>query len=98
MTYKSFSNHLWFLSEALVNMAFFDDRVNLQEKRKMVEPLSSRLLGPCEKRPTIPKNKVPQAALDEFVSGNTKTFLGDFSFDTDFLELDPSEWEKTATT
>ncbi len=34
---KSFTRHLWYLSEPLIGLAFFDDRIDVNEKRKMVK-------------------------------------------------------------
>ena len=35
----AFGRHLWYLSELLVGLSFFDDRVTVEEKRLMVTAL-----------------------------------------------------------
>lgn len=39
---KKLSNHLWYLSEVTVALAFFDSNVSYDEKRKMVAKLKSK--------------------------------------------------------
>ena len=36
---KAFSNHLWYLNESLASLAFFDNRLSLDNKRQMLQAL-----------------------------------------------------------
>lgn len=38
---RKFSHHMWYLSEKLVGLSFFDDSVSASEKREMVASLFS---------------------------------------------------------
>lgn len=87
------TGHLWYLSDEAVGLAFFDDEVTLDEKRRMVSALAEK------KKP----QKVLQASLQDlksyktreihdFISINTKKFFGRFGISTDFLSIDPSLW------
>ena len=40
-TYQKMSGHLWYLSEELVALAFFDDGVPKEEKRQMLHAIKS---------------------------------------------------------
>ncbi|XP_053968382.1 uncharacterized protein LOC128869807 [Anastrepha ludens] len=76
---KKLTHHLWYLSEELVALAFFDSDVSHEEKRQMVEKLQS-------KEPVV-------KLKNDFVSENTKKFFNRFGLSTTFLEFDPSTWE-----
>ena len=52
-TVKSFLRHLWYLSEPLVALSFFDERVEIEEKKKMVAALAIDSDKNYEKRATI---------------------------------------------
>lgn len=92
---KKMSNHLWYLSEKKVALAFFDTKVSFDEKREMVEQLKA-------KEPTVKlKNNRSNANLlgfqnynlSNFVSEKTKLFFSDFGLSSNFLQYDPSIWD-----
>lgn len=92
---NKFKNHLWYLSPEKVALSFFDSNVSIEMKRKMVNRLK-------EKNPvvTLPENrkhsnskKLLDHDLSDFVSYRTRFFFSSFDLQSDFLELDPSEWE-----
>lgn len=94
-TLKKISNHLWYISEETVALAFFDPNVSLEEKRKMVENLN--LKEPIVKlkngRHYSNLEEFKKYSLCNFVSEKTKNFFSRFSLSLEFLELDPSTWE-----
>ncbi|KAE8738023.1 hypothetical protein FOCC_FOCC016504, partial [Frankliniella occidentalis] len=95
---KAFREHLWYLSEECVALAFFDDRVPVQTKRAMVLKL------------TVPKKQTAKSRLrylhpdkadifdlsekdlDHFVTKNTLNFFAYLELDTGFLATDPATW------
>lgn len=92
---KKISNHLYYLSEEHIALAFFDSAVSIEEKRKMVialqkeEPLTRRLkIDDLELESTFKTKN-----LSDFVSINTMKFFDRFDITTDFLTTDPSKWE-----
>lgn len=89
------SNHLWYLCEELVALAFFDSNVSFEVKRKMVQQLKSR-----EPRVKLSNNRnhknlndFASRDLDDFVSEKTKNFFSRFRLSSTFLKFDPSTWE-----
>jgi hypothetical protein len=95
---KTFQNHLWYLNECLVALAFFDRNVSINEKREMLEALEK--VGHIEmpKRIQVDLNNIHNMNLAHFVSENTKVFF-ETMFDPnivavnlEFLKEDPSQW------
>jgi hypothetical protein len=64
-------NHLWYLSEELPALAFFDGGVTLAEKKATVASLQSE---GCEKENTLQAN-IQSLQLSEFVTQNICKFL-----------------------
>lgn len=89
-----FSNHLYYLSEEALGLAFFDKDVSIEEKRKMVLALerdsdnAKKLLV----KPTELMNTFEQKQLSDFVTKNTMSFFERFKIPTEFLKNDPNEW------
>lgn len=92
--------HLWYLTEELVGLSFFDDRVPLDIKRRMVlaintasqsqEPLRRLHVNTNSKTELeLWKNK----SLDEFVTKKMKKLFERFKLKSDFLEQDPNTWK-----
>lgn len=92
--FKSFSNHLWYLSEPLIALALFDDRISIDEKKMMVENLQKEKSDTYLKRIKLQKNEIHNTSFSDFVSNRTRQFLIDFEIDIDWLEKDPSTWPK----
>lgn len=92
-------NHLWYLSEEAVGLAFFDSEIPLETKRKMVEAL-----GNADIEDEVPSPKRISATVEEmmlfvdndlshFVTPKTKAFFH-LEIGIDFLEVDPSDWNE----
>ncbi|KAK3909074.1 ATP synthase assembly factor FMC1, mitochondrial, partial [Frankliniella fusca] len=81
---KAFQEHLWYLSEECVALAFFDERVNVDIKKAMVTKL------------VVPKKQSSKSrikyGLDHFVSQNTLNLFTYLGINTDFLQTDPAKW------
>jgi hypothetical protein len=93
---KTFMRHLWYLSEILVGLAFFDSEVTDTEKGQMVNAMSK----PGENHPAprveaLDESTVPQLTLSDFVSTNTRKFFAAMQIETDFLLQDPGTWNST---
>lgn len=94
---KKMSNHLWYLSEEVIALAFFDSKVSFEEKRKMVEKLQSKvpMVKLKDDRRYTKLLEFQNLSLSDFVSEKTKTFFKQFGLSTSFLEFDPSTWESS---
>lgn len=93
-----FRNHLWYLSEEAIGLAFFDSEVPLETKRKMIQALGSTSI-----EDEVPSPKRINASVEEmmlfldkdlshFVTPKTKASFHRLEIGIDFLESDPSEW------
>lgn len=89
------SNHLWYLSEELVALAFFDSNVSFEEKRKMVEQLKSK-----EPKFRLNHNRNHENLLEfashnmnDFVLERSKIFFNRFGLSSALMRFDPSTWE-----
>lgn len=89
------SNHLWYLSEETIALAFFDSNVSFEEKRKMVANLKSEEPAIKLKNSRNHSNllEFQHFNLNDFVSQRTKHFFTRFGLPSAFLENDPSTWE-----
>ena len=92
---KAFCRHLWYLSEELVALAFFDEAVDSNIKRKMVTALNKQCCAEPEelpKRIQLEPGAIPETELYDFVTSRTMSFIKTLGFNTDFLTEDPDNW------
>lgn len=96
ITMKKLKSHLWYLSEVLVALAFFDPHVPLPTKREMVANLTRELPNqPNKYRFTLsPQTDIEELQLEHFVSKRTLKFFEITGIQNDFLGLDASEWHE----
>jgi len=88
--------HLWFLSEHLVALAFFDERVTMETKEKMVQNLQRPQLPDCPRRLQI-KDKGEHLKLEDLVTKRTSSFFdvlieGGIATSQTFLKKPPGQW------
>ncbi|KAG0725627.1 hypothetical protein GWK47_038257 [Chionoecetes opilio] len=86
--------HLWYLSESLVPLAFFDEDLSLERKRAMIEAFSSNEGSEdLTKRAVVDlKADLSQKTLADFVTKSSRMFFVTLGIDDGFLETDPAEW------
>lgn len=98
-----FGRHLWYLSESLVGLAFFDRSIDAKTKRLMITALEKN--GDANKfrhaNINILTVTVADLNIESFITSRTLTFFEslftkkpDEANHLDFLEIDPSRWEK----
>lgn len=92
VTFSSFSHHLWYLNETKIGLAFFDKRISLDEKRRMVVALEYESRSE-EERITIERSEVKDKKIHHFVTKRTLKFFQDFEINTSWLQRDPEFWE-----
>lgn len=92
--YDSLSRHLWYLRQPLVGLPFFYERINVAEKRKMIEALKRETSDDYENKITIDKKTVQAVRMHELVSKNILKFLADFGVNLEFLKQDPDTWNE----
>lgn len=91
------SKHLWYLSEELIGLAFYDPNVSINEKKKMVENLrcqqSNHMNRIIVHATPADVGKYSNKNLSDFVTTETSRFFDRFCLSTEFMEFDPSSWE-----
>ena len=90
------SSHLWYVSEELVGLSFFDSDVSCETKNAMVTALRREEIDgedSAPKRVTLPKKSVRDLHLEDFVSGRTLHFFRKLHLDEAFLDLPPDSWQ-----
>jgi hypothetical protein len=92
---KSLSAHLWYLSEPLVGLAFFDSEVPNDMKAAMVKALERVPVPPADhpKRIQLAENLVLGKELSDFVTESTKRLFFLLDIPQDFLTTNPNTWE-----
>jgi hypothetical protein len=87
------SGQLWYLSEELVGLAFFDDDISVESKRNMVRALNEHvgMEGP-PKRLQLDIRRVVDMSIADFVTKNTMKFFHCLGIQCEFLNADPDTW------
>lgn len=68
---KSLLRHLWYLSEELIGLAFFDDGVSSDTKRRMISALKKRGSDEPLKRINLDPSTIHEKKLEDFVTSTT---------------------------
>lgn len=92
---KKILGHLWYLSEELVALGFFDDHLHPETRQKMVSALQNEGLEHTPKRVTLSStdiNLISEKELYHFVSSNTKRFFEIMNLPTSFLQKNVEFW------
>ena len=94
-TSRKFSNHLWYLSQELVSLAFFDSRVSSSTKRLMVSAMQNEEDQDQDhsKRITVALDSFKDKNLEDFVTSKSMTLLRMMELPDGFLTVDPDLWE-----
>ena len=95
------ARHLWYLSEQLVTLAFFDDKVSLETRRNMVN--ASQEQDGSEDRPlrvTIDTRDatLTRKTIADFVTTGSMKQFHLMNIDTTFPTMDPAVWNTISLT
>lgn len=94
-TATTFGRHLWYLSERLVALSFFDDEVTLPTKRDMLKSLEEAEGSedpPRKANVDLNSAYVANKTLSSFVTTASASFFKILGLDTHFLATDPDLW------
>lgn len=88
--------HLWYLSEELAALAFFDEEVSIDTKLKMVHAIKEREGTEIPaKRVQIKKNDLktlPQKDISDFITKQSMFLFNQYDLPYDFIDLSPEVW------
>lgn len=83
---KKILGHLWYLSEELISLAFFDDEITLDTKQKMVQALKNKGLDVSPKRISLGTKDIAGKNIEDFVSSNSFHFFEIVGIPSQFLQ------------
>jgi len=92
---RALLRHLWYLSEELIALAFFDDAVNNAMKRKMIDALKKQgdVSDELPEQIQLDQSVILEKELDDFVTSKTLSFFDFMGLNADFLmHADPDSW------
>jgi hypothetical protein len=90
---ESLLNHLWYLSEPMVGLAFFDPEIPEDQLKKMALALEKEGSPNCPVRVNLSEQQVLQMQLHDFVTSNTKKLFAALNMNTVFLQQHPHTWK-----
>jgi hypothetical protein len=82
---QTFTYHLWYLSESLNGLAFFDSEVSVLDKAEMVAAMSKEGEDNPLPRVTLDEKFISETRLADFVTQGTKKFFDCLNISQDFL-------------
>lgn len=97
---KKFCNNLWYLNEESVMFSIFDERILIEDKRRIVQiilqanyeedlEVPKRIILKPEEIPEFIKRDIP---FELFTTNSLKVFSR-FKISSEFLNIDPAEWK-----
>lgn len=89
--FKTMSRHMWYLSEKLVGLAFFESTIPVAVKKDMVLALENEGCKNPPRKITI-NNDFVNRNLPDFITRNTREFFKAMVICEDFLTQDPNLW------
>ncbi|XP_057336674.1 uncharacterized protein LOC130675159 [Microplitis mediator] len=95
VTAKKFANHLWYLSEEIASLAFFDNSVPQEVKSKMVEAIKTKESQTDKKRIDVDRGNLDLLCIkniSDFITKKSMTLFEQFELSSDFLNSPPSQW------
>lgn len=96
---KSFKGHLWYLSEILIGLAFFDSKVDDATKDSMVLALARDSQPNPLPRLDLSKKKDDELSLltlDQLVTKNTTKLFDALGIATNWIQTPSSSWKQDA--
>lgn len=101
---KKFINHLWYLSDECVTFSIFDNRVTIEQKRRMAikmlmnEHEDYEQVGEVKKKHSLKIEDIPNFILQDLpvdlITNKSIKLFDRFDIQTNFLSLDPIYWEE----
>lgn len=87
-------DHLWYMGHHLAALGFFDERITIEDKRKMRTQL--------EKEPSKDQRRTLQISgkdyeISDSISKDTLEFFNTMKLDKSFIDKDPADWENDET-
>lgn len=97
VTLQKFKNHLWYINPETAAMAFFDQELSIDIKKKMLLEINmseDSNENYCNRIQMNLKDidNLREKEMDSFVTAQSLKFFERFEISKDFLKIDPSMW------
>lgn len=92
----AFARHLWYMSEVMVGLAFFDRAVEPQEKTQMLINMQEKEGSEEPAHRLVNTGEYADKNLSDFVTMNTRKFFTILGLPQSFLSLPHETWEDNA--
>jgi len=91
---KKLEGHLWYLSEELVGLSFFDDALSVETKREMVLAINEHegTEDPPKRLMKMNVTGLVNMTVANFVTKNTSNFFRKLGIQYGFIDVDPELW------
>ena len=98
VTIPGFSRHLWYLSEEMVGLAFFDSSVTEEQKKLMVHNIMEKEGSevPPKRCDALNQADYEEKQISDFVTTSTMRFFEALDLPKTFLTIPPSDWADDA--
>jgi len=94
-TSKKLGLHLWYLSEELIGLALFDQRLPAASKKLMIAAMDDVAPEHPPKRPRVETNAfIGDRGLEQFCTSNSKKLFDILRIPCGFLTQEPSQWQE----
>ena len=94
---RKMSQHLWYLSELCIALAFFDYNVSVSEKKLMVDSFKNAESKDGLKKLSAKGIAFTSRKLSDSVTTKTMEFFSILGMDSIFLSTDPTFWQDDET-
>jgi hypothetical protein len=91
---QKLSGHLWYLSEEMICLAFFDPMVSLEEKRAMLQAMDEVQGLPNQPKRITLADLAAVRKPSSFVTTQSKAFFTSLGLAGNFLHADPQVWSQ----
>lgn len=89
---NKFKNHLWYISDELIALAYFDDSVSFETKEEMIDALKNEADADPPKKTTVDQEYYGKKQLWDFVTANTVSFFDTLGLSSTFLDTSVEDW------
>lgn len=91
--------HLWYLSDELIVLSLFSNKVSTQEKIRMVQQLTRQASARTENsiKRTTDIDNIPDMQLHQFISSRSFFLFERLELDTAFLNENPENWNNMSS-
>lgn len=93
---QKLKNHLWYLSEDLVVMCLFSDKISPDQKKEITQAMQKRPKKKDSRRFEGKTTSFKDHQLKDFATSRSMNFFTSLNINARFLQQDPASWPEDA--